>query len=320
MYILLGIVCALCAVLGIRAHAAGRELRSLYLQLKEIEQGSHIELAMLTKNRRLSALCRLMNEILASKDKEQIQYTKAEKSLKQNITGLAHDIRTPLTGASGYVQLAKECQDEAKKEHYLECAEERMKELEDMLEELFLYTKLTSEDFTLSENRLQVLPILEECLFALYSRFEKLRLSPEVAFEAEGFTIWGDEEALHRVFLNLLQNALIHGDGGIRITQKKDQLIFENIVSEDSLPNLAQMFDRFYKGNQARRKGSSGLGLFVVKELVQKMGGRVWAEAEKEASLTRLRILLEFPQEHEIRHEILHQDVIKACHLSKYEI
>ena len=295
MYILLGIACALCAGLTIRAVMIRREIHSLYHQLKEIQQGSHIELTMSTRQRDLTTLCHLLNEIFSSRDRQQIQYVKAEKILKQNITGLAHDIRTPLTGASGYVQLAKECENPQKTEHYLECAQWRMRELEDMLEELFLYTKLTSEDFNLAENRLQVLPVLEKCLFSLYGRFEELGLSPEVTFESEGFCILGDEEALRRIFLNLVQNALIHGDGGIRIIQKENQMIFENHISEDCQPDVNQIFDRFYKGNQARRKGSSGLGLFIVSQLVQKMDGKVRAEVDHITAPPRLRILLEFP-------------------------
>ncbi len=290
MYILLGIVCALCAALGIYAWLFGQELRSLYLQLKQIQDGSHIELAMSTRQRRFAAVCGLLNDIFASRDADRIQYEKSERELKQNITGLAHDIRTPLTGALGYVQLAKECTDSETRERYLECADLRLKNLEDMLEELFLYTKLTSEEFVLSRTSLQLLPILEECLFCLYNRFEQLGTSPEVHFESEGFRIYGDEDAVKRIFLNLIQNALIHGEGGVRIWQENDQMIFVNRVARDCQPDFSLMFDRFYKGSHARRKGSSGLGLFIVKELMEKMGGSVRASGEGDL----LQIVLDF--------------------------
>lgn len=290
LYLLFGIVCVLCAALGIHVIMLKQELRSLYLQLKEIEDGSHMELATVHGQRQFAAVCGLLNEIFASRDADRIQYEKAERVLKQNITGLAHDIRTPLTGASGYVQLAKECTDPEKRERCLECAEWRLRDLEDMLEELFLYTKLTSEGFSLSQSCLQLLPILEECLFCMYGRFEQLGLSPEVKFESEGFRIYGDSEAVKRIFLNLIQNALIHGEGGICIRQENLSLIFENKITKDGQPDLSQMFDRFYKGSQARRKGSSGLGLFIVKELMEKMGGSAEARLEED----RLQIVLDF--------------------------
>lgn len=74
------------------------------------------------------------------------------------------------------------------------------------------------------------------------------------------------------------------------VRQKNSCLIFENPVSETSRPDTEQIFERFYKADSARRKGSSGLGLFIVKELAEQMNGSVKAELLKE----RLRITLEF--------------------------
>ena len=74
------------------------------------------------------------------------------------------------------------------------------------------------------------------------------------------------------------------------ITQNSRRLIFENTVSETSRPDPKQIFERFYKADSARRKGSSGLGLFIVKELMERMGGSAAAELERE----KLRVILEF--------------------------
>ena len=67
----------------------------------------------------------------------------------------------------------------------------------------FLYTKLTDEDYSLSLRKLQVLPLLSECLLSLYTRFEEAGISPNVTFQSEGFHVNADEDALKRVFLNL---------------------------------------------------------------------------------------------------------------------
>lgn len=265
------------------------ELRSLYRQLEEIADGSQIELAVKSRQRIIVALCRILNGILTQKDRRHTQYEQAEKRLKQNVAGLAHDIRTPLTGAIGYTQLAQECTDAAKRAHYLQTVETRLGELEDMLEEMFLYTKVTSEDFRLSVKKVQLLPLLGDCLLSLYVKFEKAGFSPEVSFEAEGAWAWADEEALRRVFLNLIQNALIHGANGLSVLQRPGCLIFENPVPDGSQPNTEQMFDIFYKNDPARGKGSSGLGLFIVRELMRKMGGD--AEAESAENLLRIRLI-----------------------------
>lgn len=264
------------------------EIQSLCRQLEELEQGSHIELGVQSRRRDILTLCRKLNRLQKFHHQEQIQYERAERQLKQNITGLAHDIRTPLTGAAGYVQLAQECEESGRRAYYLQVASDRLGELRDMLEELFLYTKLTGDEFTPDMREVQVLPLLSDCLVGLYHRFEEKGISPQVDFAQEGFRVQADEECLRRIFHNLIQNALLHGSGEIVIRQEESSLIFENMVSETSRPDMEHIFDRFYKADSARRKGSSGLGLFIVKELAERMNGSVYAQLEE----NRLRITL----------------------------
>ena len=158
-----------------------------------------------------------------------------------------------------------------------------------MLEELFLYTKLTSAGFEFNLSEIQVLPLLGDCLVGFYHEFEKKGIIPEVEFDSEGVKVLADEECLRRIFCNLIQNALQHGEEGLAIRQKGGTLFFENPMSGTSTPDTEQIFEQFYKADSARRKGSSGLGLFIVKELTEKMGGSVRAELAGE----KLRIVLE---------------------------
>ncbi len=317
LFILSVTACALLALFYIRLCL---DIHSLCGQLDEIARGSHLELAVNSRQRVLLVLCQKMNQVLGAKDTSHFRYDKAEKQLKQSITNLAHDIRTPLTGASGYIQLARECQNSDKKDHYLEIASIRLIELEDMLEKLFLYTKLTNEEFVFPEEslkKIQVFPLLESCLLSFYSEFEEKGVSPEVSFSSEAFCILAEEDALKHIFMNLIQNALIHGTGGLTISQREivsyppnsaqyscrntachpelssqkvSGIIFENPVQADCTLDPARIFDRFYKADPARGKSSSGLGLFIVQELMKKMGGDVKAEFHDHI----LRIILLF--------------------------
>ena len=287
----LAVLSILCGWLLVQYTRSILEVRSIRRQLEEIERGSRMELGVYSRQREMLALCRKLNELGRQNMQGQIRYEKAQKQLKQNITALAHDIRTPLAGASGYVQLAGECRERGRQEYYLQAAEGRLKELGDMLEELFLFTKLSDADFEPDMRRLQVLPLLGDCLVGMYLQFEEKGISPEVRFDSEGFRVDADEEYLRRIFHNLIRNALLHGTGNLVITQQEKRLTFENAVSETSRPDTKQIFEQFYKADSARRKGSSGLGLFIVKELMEKMGGGVKAELEQE----KLRIILKFP-------------------------
>lgn len=278
----MGIILAVLCLMGIGVGVLYLQLRMdigfLRGQLEEIERGSHMEITVNCHQKPLKDLCRSLNRLLTIKEADHLWHERGKQQLKQNFAGLAHDIRTPLTGAAGYLQMARECEDDGRREQYLCSAGKRLTELGDMLEEMFLYTKLVSEEFELSMAKVQVLPLLSDCLLSLYTRFEEKGAVPKVEFETEGFLVCGDEEALRRIFLNLIQNALIHGEGGIMITQKGKRLIFANPVSENVHLDPKLLFERFYKADSARRRGSSGLGLFIVRELVEKMGGEVWAE------------------------------------------
>lgn len=287
----LAVLSILCGWLLVQYTRSILEVRSIRRQLEEIERGSRMELGVYSRQREMLALCRKLNELGRQNMQGLIRYEKAQKQLKQNITALAHDIRTPLAGASGYVQLAGECRERGRQAYYLQAAEGRLKELGDMLEELFLFTKLSDADFEPDMRRLQVLPLLGDCLVGMYLQFEEKGISPEVRFDSEGFRVDADEEYLRRIFHNLIRNALLHGTGNLVITQQEKRLTFENAVSETSRPDTEQIFEQFYKADSARRKGSSGLGLFIVKELMEKMGGGVKAELEQE----KLRIILKFP-------------------------
>lgn len=286
----LAIVSILCGVLLIQHMRSILEIRSICRQLEEVERGSGMELGINSRRKHMLELCGRLNRLRRQQYQLETRYENAEKQLKQNITNLAHDIRTPLAGAAGYVQLAGECREPERQAYYLQSAEGRLKELGDMLEELFLFTKLTGGEFELSVRELQVLPLLGDCLVGMYQQFEEKGILPEVLFDSEEFRVWADEECLRRIFHNLIQNALLHGAGKLIIIQKGRCLSFENTVSETSRPDTELIFEKFYKADSARRKGSSGLGLFIVKELTEKMGGSVSAELEE----NRLRIKLNF--------------------------
>jgi signal transduction histidine kinase len=292
MEMILAILFIFCVCFGLLYIRLCGDIRSLSAQLEEIRSGSHMELTVNSRQKPLLMLCRKLNRVLTEKDGDHIRYENAQKQVKENITSLAHDIRTPLTGAAGYMQLARECEETARREHYLDAAQKRLTELEDMLEQMFLYTKLSGEEFSLAMTEVQVVPLLGDCLLGMYAQFEELGVSPNVTFESEGFCVRADEEALRRVFLNLIRNALLYGTGDITISQKRNSVVFENPVSGECDLNPERIFERFYKGDKARRKGASGLGLYIVKELMRKMEGDARVDLEE----GRFSIMLDFKE------------------------
>lgn len=287
MVYLLIFLSVLCLFILLWAVSLNKELKYLYRQLEQIERGSHIDLVSVTGIKKYVKLCRKLNRIFSSSRTSEENYLKSQKQLKQTISNIAHDIRTPLTSAAGYLQMLQDITSEEKQLRYEDIIEKRLAELKNLLEELFLYSKLTSEDFFLDCGNVPVFPVLSDCMIGMYHMFEEKQVEPQVLFEEEELYVYGNREALGRIFRNLINNGLIHGTGGIKVYQKGYTLNFCNSVEkadedmeQGHLPDVSQIFERFYKADISRRKGSSGLGLSIVKELMVQMGGEVSARLE----------------------------------------
>ena len=115
-------------------------------------------------------------------------------------------------------------------------------------------------------------------------------MEPELRFDREDLRVWADAEALGRVYRNLIANALRHGGGGVTISGQDGGLCFSNPLPPGPQPDLEHLFDRFYQSSPARAKGGAGLGLSIVRELMERMGGQVSAQISED----RLEIRLSF--------------------------
>lgn len=273
MFFLIGVLLVVIVILVFMLVLYVREVRHLTEQLEKLESGSHMELTTNTRRKEFLMLYHKLNHIFSAARSKEEKHLRSQKQLKQSISDIAHDIRTPLTSASGYLQMLEDCTTSEKQLRYEEIIEKRIGELKDMLEELFLYTKLTSEDFTPELRSTAAFPILSDCMIGLYHVFEEKQIEPEIQFEDESICVIAAPEILGRIFRNLINNALLHGAGGLRIVQKGSSFSFANPVADADSIDVERIFERFYKADSTRKKGSSGLGLSIVKELCLRIGG-----------------------------------------------
>src|SRR5699024_12185287 len=95
-------------------------------------------------------------------------------------------------------------------------------------------------------------------------------------------------ESLKRIFRNLIQNAISYGSEYLIIEQREEQILFRNRVQIGKSIDVTRIFDRFYKADHSRHEKSSGLGLSIVKQLMEKMGGMVDAVLDKEELIISL--------------------------------
>lgn len=220
-----------------------------------------------------------------------------DRRLKMTFENITHDIRTPLTAIRGYFELLSSEQDEEKRQMYHTVIDSKMEDLTELLEELFIYTRLQNEEYVPEAESLDFTRLALNTLLSFYGDFKKRGIKAEVDMDEESAFVVCNDVAVNRLISNLLKNAMLHGSGEIciryRVRAARVEFFCENSIDNEEEIDIAQVFDRFYKADTARGKGSSGLGLSIAKELAERMGGRI--EAQIKAG--RFVVMAGFPRE-----------------------
>ena len=261
------------AVLRLWAYRA--QMLEMARTLEETTAESNLRLTVRMSGAAPRRLCQAMNARLEEGRRLRIETQKGEQELKYTMACISHDIRTPLAGAMGYLQLLEGEPD--RQAEYLDIVKKRLEELEELLDELFLYTRLQSGSLPLECEETAALPPLWDALAEFYPQLEAAGVTPELQFDRENMTVWANPEALGRVYRNLIANALRHGGGGLAVSGGDGRLCFSNRLLPGSRPDPERLFDRFYQSGPARAKGGTGLGLSIVRELMERMGGQASA-------------------------------------------
>ena len=209
---------------------------------------------------------------------------KEEQALKETIANLSHDIRTPLTSLSGYLQLVKQTEDPAEREKYLGIIEERTKSLEELLDTLFTYARLQDAGYVPVLTDLDLQTVVVPCVLSFYDDFEARGIAVETAFTEDALFVHAAEESVRRIVQNILKNALDHGTSRTLLSLKKEkaQVVFScaNEVAHPEEIDIHSVFSRFYRSDAARTHSSTGLGLSIAHQLAAQTGGQLSASLD----------------------------------------
>ena len=271
-----------------RLWAYRRQLEDMARVLEETSAQSNLRLSVGTDSAPVRRLCRAVNRRLEEGLRLRVEALNSQRELKYTMACISHDIRTPLAGAMGYLQLLEG--EPERRGEYLAIVQKRLAELEGLLDELFVYTRLLNGSLPLEGGETAALPPLWEALAELYPQLEEAGIRPELCVEREDMTVWADPAALARVYRNLTANALRHGGGGLSVRAGGGEICFANPLGPGPRPDPDHLFDRFYQGSPARGNGGAGLGLAIVRELMERMGGQARAQIVGDA----LQITLTF--------------------------
>ena len=203
------------------------------------------------------------------------KYLSGDRELKEAVTNISHDLRTPLTAICGYLDLLKQEDKSENTVRYLSLIENRVEAMKQLTEELFRYSVILSTG-ELTLKTVCVNSVLEESIAAFYGALTSRNIQPEIHITEARIERSLNREALGRVFSNILNNALKYSDGDLKITLRDDgEIIFSNTAFALNGVQVGKLFDRFFTVEAARN--SNGLGLSISKTLVEQMGGTIAA-------------------------------------------
>ena len=243
-------------------------------------------------DREILQLAAQINIMYETQMQKEIAMQKRERRLKEVLTNISHDIRTPLTSLKGYFELFIEEEDEVKRKSYIDVIRRRTEDLSDLLEELFTYTKLQNEAYVLEMKKQNFTKILLECLFSFHEQFKEKKIEPQLEIAEQPFNIICNDVAVRRVISNILRNALLHGNGLTQIRYEiqgeKAYFCCKNGIENPEEIDIERVFEQFYKADVVRSGKSNGLGLSIAKELVEKMGGKIEAHLEESLFVVEL--------------------------------
>ena len=270
-------------ILVVRLCCYQRQIRHIRKQLLFIQaEESNLLLSSVCAVGETPELIREINDLLEQARKEQRGLQKVNKSYRESITSISHDIRTPLTSVKGYVQLLKNKDiSEEKRTEYTRIVTRRLEELGTMLNQLFEYARIEAGEFPLHVERINLGNLFAEILSMFYEDFSSRGFEPQVKIAREAMFIHADRHACSRIVENLLKNALVHGKGNYRFSAEAREgqavISIANETEQIEEKDLEQIFERFFTTDQSRSRRTTGLGLAIAKEFTEQMQGSIQA-------------------------------------------
>ncbi len=288
-----GIMAVVIFLLLWKIHAlqsAAKEIGSAFADRLATETNTLIDIS--SADPAMRRLADSINLQLRKLREERHRFEQGDRELKNAVTNISHDLRTPLTAICGYLDLLEAEKTTGKAEHYIRIIRNRAELLSQLTEELFRYSMILSSGGGGVRETVNVGGVLEESIASFYTALKERNIAPNIQMPEEKVLRTLDRSALARVFSNLLNNAMKYSDGDLDITlSKAGTIIFSNTASGLNEVQVGRLFDRFYTVETAGK--STGLGLSIARTLMEQMNGTISAEYKE----GKLSIVIALPKE-----------------------
>ena len=207
------------------------------------------------------------------------------------ISNISHDLKTPITSIKGFIEgiLDGVASSSEKKERYLKAAYYKVNTVDNLIDELFLYSKLEVNGVSFEFDNVNLVEYLKDCFEELQLDTEEkgIKLNLNIDEGCNPFVL-ADRDKIRRVIINIVENSMKYikkeqGNITIKLEEDKDYAIVSIIDNGEGIANdnLTYIFERFYRTDVSRNSstGGSGLGLAISKKIIEGNGGTIWAES-----------------------------------------
>ena len=261
-----------------------KEINRLTLELKKLNSEGKIEkLRLSLTNKNIENLIIEINTLIDDKRKMENIYKEKDMELREAIANMSHDLRTPLTSIMGYVYLLNDDKlDKEERKEYLKIIEKRSLVLNDLITNFYGLSRIQADQYEIKFKPVNLELVLGEIIAAFYETLDYKFGEPEINIEEGLGPVLGDKQALNRIFTNLIENIIKHGEGEVKISLKKKNkyivMEFSNKAEDLESKDVNRIFEKFFTKDRMRTGQNTGLGLAIVKLLVEKQGQKIEAK------------------------------------------
>ena len=254
--------------------------------LNDVKNGNGNRRILSAANELTAPIAYEINEIVVSYENRLSVVRQAEETNRQLMTSLSHDVRTPLTTLLGYLDAAhKGIVAGKEREDYIETARRKAHELKEYIDVLFDWFKLNSNEFALEPESVEAAELTRNILIDWIPVFEDRQLDYSIDIPEQPVRVRLDTDGYMRILNNIIQNVIAHSHADrIEISLSKQGGNMKLLLADNGVgiekEDLKHIFERLYKCDKGRSEKGSGLGLSIVHQLAEKMGGSITAESQ----------------------------------------
>ena len=269
-----------------------RELKSIGKSLTSLlKTDTNALITVDINDRELKNLVVLLNKSLIELSALEHEFKNGNKELRETITNISHDLRTPLTAIRGYLDLMDK---DTSMNSYLKRIDKKVIDLVELTDQLFYFSKTLDFEDELKRENICVNEILEESLASFYEIFKKNGIEPNINICSKKIFWFVDKKVLKRIFENIISNALKYSKEDFIVELTRDgYLTFSNRTDSIDSVTLAKIFNKLNTVRNARK--SDNIGLAIVKQLCELCGGSINSKYENGI----LTLKISFPQSEE---------------------